>query len=198
MYSVIRRYQGDAKALDDLATLVNESAREIMMTIPGLVTYTFVVDGKGGAASVGFFDDKAGADESTKRAAEFVRQRAANLRLNPPSVQEGTVRLRKTSGTNPEFGVLRTYKLNPGSFDETLRRAEQELVPMITQARGFATYNVIDTGHDTLVSASSFATRQDAEDSTRQTAEWVKQNLSTFAPNPPEVWSGQMKVRWTK
>src|ERR1700674_1447682 len=98
MHTVIRRYQGDPKELEKLAQMVGDTAHDLITTIPGFVGYALANDGKGTALTVGTFDDKAGADESTRRAAGWVREHAADLRLNPPTITEGTVRVRKSAG----------------------------------------------------------------------------------------------------
>jgi len=112
---------------------------------------------------------------------------------------EGEVRVRKAvPGLHPSYGVLRTYKVNPGSVDEIVRRGEEGLVPLITQAPGFVRYSAIDAGNGTLVTTSSFGTQEQAEASVRLAADWIKQNLSSLVPNPPEVTSAQIKVSWLK
>src|SRR2546428_13619333 len=119
MHTVIRRYQDDPKALAELARKVGESAREIITTIPGFVAYALADDGKGTALSVGTFEDKAGADESTRRAAAGVRDNVADLRLNPPTVLEGQVRIRKSApGVRPKHVVLLNFNVNRSSADE--------------------------------------------------------------------------------
>jgi hypothetical protein len=198
MYSVIRRYQGDAAALSELARRVGETARDVITTIPGFISYALGDDGMGSAVTVGHFDDKAGADESTRRAAAWVRENAADLAINPPSVVEGELRLRRIAPeVQPKFGVLRLYRVDPDNLDEIVRRATDGFVPLISQAPGFAPYNM-DGGNGTVATISSFASREQAENSTRQAATWVGQNLGPLVPNPPEVISADIKVLWRK
>jgi hypothetical protein len=199
VHTVIRRYQGDPKALAELARKVGDSAHDLITTIPGFVGYALADDGKGAVLTVGTFDDKAGADESTRRAAAWVREHAADLRLNAPSVMEGETRVRKgVPGLHPSYAVMRTYKVNPNSMDEIVRRAEEGFVPLISKSPGFVRYSIIDAGGGTLVTTSAFGTQEQAEASVRLAADWVKQNLSLLVPNPPEVTSGQIKVSWLK
>jgi len=44
------------------------------------------------------------------------------------------------------------------------------------------------------VTISGFATRAGADDSTKKAAAWVKENLQTLAPNPPEITAGKVRV----
>jgi hypothetical protein len=199
MYSVIRRYQGDAATQDELTRRVGETGRELITTIPGFISYALGVDGKGTLVTVGHFDDKTGADESSRRAAAWVREQASDLRVSPPSITEGELRLRRVAaGVEPKYGVMRRYQVDPRNVEEIVRRATEGFVPIITQAPGFATYNVIDVGNGTIVSISSFASKEQADNSTRQAAAWVGQNIGPLAPNPPEVTSAEVKVLWRK
>ena len=199
MHTVIRRYQGDSKALDGLATKIRDTARDVIVTIPGFVAYGLADDGKGTMLTVGTFDDKAGADESTRRAGAWIRENAADLRLSPPTIFEGATRVRKAvPGLQAKYGVLRTYKVSPGSVEEIVKRAEEGFVPLISKAPGFVRYMVIDAGNGNVATTSAFETREQAENSVRLAADWVKQNLGTLLPNPPEVTTGELKVNWVK
>jgi hypothetical protein len=199
MHTVIRRYQGDPKVLSEFGNKVVVSARDVVTTIPGFVAWALADDGNGILLTVGTFDDKAGADESTRRAAAWVRENAADFHLSPPSITEGEVKLRKSiPGLQAKFGVLRVYKVNPSSLAEIVRRAEEGFVPLITKAPGFVRYSIIDAGSGTVATTSAFETREQAEGSVRLAADWIKQNLSSLLPNPPEVTTGEIKVTWQK
>lgn len=199
MHATIRRYQGDPKALSDLARRVGESAREVIVTIPGFDTYGLAVDDKGTLTTFGVYDDKEGSDESTRRAAAWVRQNAADLHLSPPAVTEGNVRLRRVAqGVEPKYAVIRRYQVTPAVADEIVRRAEDGFVPIISQMPGFATYTIVDAGNGVLATASSFESEEQARASTQRAADWVKDNIASLVPNPPEVFAGAIKVRWRK
>jgi hypothetical protein len=199
VHTVIRRYQGDPKAQDELARRIGESARDVITSIPGFVGYAFADDGKGTAVTVGTFDTKAGADESTRRAAAWVRENAADLRISAPSVLEGETRVRKSSpGLRANYGVLRVYQVSPNSVDEIARRVEGGFVQLISNSPGFVRYSLVDLGNGAMVTTSAFETQEQAEDSVRLAADWIKQNLSSLIPNPPEVISAQIKVNWVK
>jgi hypothetical protein len=198
VHTVIQRYQGDPKDLAELARRVGDSAREVLTTIPGFIGYALSDDGKGTLLTVGTFEDKAGADESTRRAAAWIREHAADVRLSAPSILEGETRiLRTTTGLQANYGALRVFKVNPSSVDEYVRRAD-EFATLISKSPGFVRYSIIDAGNGTLASTSAFETQEQAENSVRLAADWIKQNLSPLLPNPPEITSAQVKVSWLK
>ena len=68
--------------MNELAQLVDERSLPAIGTAPGFRAYYAVGDGV--VVSVNIFEDPAGAEESNRMAADFVREDLASLRLNPP------------------------------------------------------------------------------------------------------------------
>jgi hypothetical protein len=199
MYTVIRRYQGDGAKLNDFARRVGDNAHDIITSIPGFVGYVIGNDGKGTMLTVGTYDDKAGAAESSKRAAAWVRANAADLSIAAPTIIEGTVRIRKsTAGVIGAWGVLRVFRVDPASVDEIAKRVEAGFAPIISAAPGFARYSTIDLGNGMVASTSSFLTQAQADASISLAADWVKKNLGALIPNPPEVTSMPITTSWSK
>ena len=96
MYAVVRTYSGEgASELFELLARSDEDVRGLMTGVEGFVSYAAVRTGDGGVA-VTVCDDKAGADESTRRAAEWVK---ANLgvSIDPPVITEGDAVLHFTA-----------------------------------------------------------------------------------------------------
>ncbi|MEU1851152.1 hypothetical protein ABZ499_18225 [Streptomyces sp. NPDC019990] len=90
MYAVIRRYEGVADAAE-AGRRVHEGFVPLIRQVRGFVAYHFVDAGDGVMVSTGVFQDRAGAEESTERAADFVRDRLAELLPQPPQVTAGEV-----------------------------------------------------------------------------------------------------------
>jgi hypothetical protein len=90
MYAVVRRYEGVTNPAE-AARRVREEFIPLLREVPGFVAY-YVVDAAGGViASTSVFQDQAGSAESTKRAADWVRENLASLIPNPPQVTAGEV-----------------------------------------------------------------------------------------------------------
>ncbi|MZF83673.1 hypothetical protein [Streptomyces sp. SID5643] len=90
MHAVIRRYEGVTDPAE-AGRRVNEEFLPLIRQVQGFVAYCFVDAGDGVMVSTGFFEDRAGAEESTERAGGFVRDRLAELLPNPPQVTAGEV-----------------------------------------------------------------------------------------------------------
>ena len=92
MHLTIRRYKlAEGASIAKLARQVNEVFIPVLSQSPGFRAYYAVDLGHGEVASVSVFDDKAGAEESTKKAADFVKDKVAPLVTAPPVVTMGEV-----------------------------------------------------------------------------------------------------------
>ncbi|MGW0194847.1 hypothetical protein [Nonomuraea sp. NPDC003201] len=90
MYAMVRRYEGVTDPAE-AGRLVNEEFVPLIRPIPGFVAYFWVDAGDGVMLSTSVFEDQAGAEASTKTAADFVRERMVSLLPNPPQVTAGEV-----------------------------------------------------------------------------------------------------------
>ena len=92
------------------------------------------------------------------------------------------------------FATIRRYKGTPGQTDETIRRVQAGLVPILTRQRGFVSYHAIDAGHDVAVSVSIYTDRAAAEAGNQAAMEWVKQNLAGQIAGGAELTLGEVRV----
>ncbi|MHC4215628.1 MAG: hypothetical protein ACYSWP_19945 [Planctomycetota bacterium] len=56
----------------------------------------------------------------------------------------------------------------------------------------FICYYVIDAGNDQMASISVFKDQAGAEESNRIASDWVKQNIASLLPGPPEIVAGEV------
>jgi hypothetical protein len=87
MHAVIRHYKGNSQLMDELEQRTDE-IRQLVGDVPGFVTYCLVRTADGGF-SVSVFEDRAGTDESTRVAADYVKQNVPQVAGSPPEVIEG-------------------------------------------------------------------------------------------------------------
>ena len=90
MHAVIRTYAGSgAKELFDLLEKRQSDVEELMRSIEGFVAYDLVRTQSGGT-SFTVCQDKAGVDESVRRARQWIATNAADIRTDP-AVSDGPV-----------------------------------------------------------------------------------------------------------
>jgi hypothetical protein len=88
MYVVVRSYSGQgASELFDLLGQREEDVKALISGVPGFVNYAAFRSGDGGM-TVTVCEDKAGTDESSRRAAEWVKENASTTG-DPPVITEG-------------------------------------------------------------------------------------------------------------
>jgi quinol monooxygenase YgiN len=90
MYAAVRRYEGVTDPAE-AGRQVSEGFVPLIRQVPGFVAYYWIDAGNGMMVSTSVFEDQAGAEESIKRAADFVRENLAPLLPNPPQITAGEV-----------------------------------------------------------------------------------------------------------
>lgn len=98
MYATIRRYTPkgnvDQKALDEFKHRIEDKFLPAAQEIRGFHAYYVVNAGKD-LVSISVFEDKTGTSESTRRAAEFVKQDPLKDKMGSPEVLEGELLISK-------------------------------------------------------------------------------------------------------
>jgi glycine/D-amino acid oxidase-like deaminating enzyme len=89
MYAVVRRYTGATALFDELARR-EQDVRDVIQGVSGFVAYYLVRSGDGGV-TITVCQDQTGTSESTRRAAEWIRQNLPNVAGGTPEVTEGEV-----------------------------------------------------------------------------------------------------------
>jgi hypothetical protein len=100
MHATIRRYEGVAQnGTEELKRKINESLMPKLSKLPGFGGYYVIESDNGVFTSFDLFGTSAQADESTRVAAEWVRNEKLEQTLpNPPKVTGGEVFAQKTNG----------------------------------------------------------------------------------------------------
>jgi heme-degrading monooxygenase HmoA len=97
------------------------------------------------------------------------------------------------------YVAIRRMKGQPGVFDEAARRIENGLVPILSSVPGFIEYDVVQVGEDEGLTISVYETQEQAEESNRRAAEWVKENLAPLAAGPLEIVAvGEVRIHQGK
>ena len=95
------------------------------------------------------------------------------------------------------YATVRRYE---GVTDksEAARRVNEGFVPLISQVPGFLAYYWVDASGSVMVSTSIFEDQAGAEESNRRAADWVRQNIATLLPNPPQITAGEVVAHKAK
>lgn len=92
------------------------------------------------------------------------------------------------------FAVIRHYHFDKNDSAEIDRIVRDQFVPLIKKASGFVRYYWLDTGNGEGASLSVFTDKAGADESVRLAATFVKDHLSKFMIQKPEVIEGPVKA----
>jgi len=95
MYASIRRGQANPGAAVEVAQRIKENFVPIISQVPGLVAYYVVNLGDDMLATISIFEDQAGAEDSARRAADWVKRDLAPLMASPLEIMVGEVVVHK-------------------------------------------------------------------------------------------------------
>jgi hypothetical protein len=88
--------------------------------------------------------------------------------------------------------AIRRYQLDPGSVDEVMRHINEGFIPIVKDTSGFLAYYALDAGEGVLATVSVFEERAGALESIRMAADYIRQNLASLLPNPPQITAGEV------
>lgn len=91
MYASIREYKTEPGEAIELARRVKQGFVPIISQAPGFIAYYVVDTGHDVVASISIFQDQAGAEESNRMAADWVKANIATLVSGPSEITAGTV-----------------------------------------------------------------------------------------------------------
>jgi hypothetical protein len=89
------------------------------------------------------------------------------------------------------YATVRRYE---GVTDpsEAGRRVNEGFVPLISKVPGFVAYYWVDAGGGVMISTSVFQDQSGAEESNKSAADYVRENLASLLPKPPQITAGEV------
>jgi hypothetical protein len=98
------------------------------------------------------------------------------------------------------FGTIRRYEsVDQSRTSELVKKADEALVPKLSELPGFSGYYLIEAGNGVFSSINFFDTSEQADESTRVAANWVRESkLETALPATPKITSGEVVVSKTR
>jgi heme-degrading monooxygenase HmoA len=86
-YAVVRHYKGSQDLIDELGRR-REDVETLISGIDGFISYALVRTDNGGY-SVSIYETSEGAEESTRRAREYIQQNLRDMNVAPPEILGG-------------------------------------------------------------------------------------------------------------
>ena len=92
------------------------------------------------------------------------------------------------------FATIRRYDgVDQNRTVELTGKVNETLVPKLSNLQGFKGYYMIEAGNGIFSSLGLFETLEQADESTKIAASWVRdENLDTAFPNAPKITTGKI------
>ena len=92
MHTTVRRYEGVTDAAEVVRQIKEEGFLDVVRGVQGFVNYSVIDAGDGTLVTISTYEDRSGAEESNRRAADWIRQKnLSSLVPNPPQITAGEV-----------------------------------------------------------------------------------------------------------
>jgi hypothetical protein len=77
---------------------------------------------------------------------------------------------------------------------EVARQVNEGFLPIIAEVPGFVAYYLVDAGGDVIESTSVFEDEAGEKESDSRAKDFVRENLASLLPNPPQITEGHVVV----
>ena len=96
--------------------------------------------------------------------------------------------------------TIRRYEaIDKTRTTELVKKAQDSLLPRLSELPGFSGYYLIEADNGVLSSVGFFDTEAHADESTRVASTWVREeSLQTALPNAPKITRGKVVVQKTR
>ena len=90
--------------------------------------------------------------------------------------------------------TIRRYEgVDASRTNELTGKVNEKLVPQLRKLPGFSGYYLIEAGNGVLSSLGLFETAEQADESTKIVAQWIRdENFDSAIPNAPKITSGKV------
>ena len=90
--------------------------------------------------------------------------------------------------------TIRRYEgVDASRTNELTGKVNEKLVPQLRKLPGFSGYYLIEAGNGIMSSLGLFETSEQADESTKVVAQWIKdEDFTSAMPNAPKITSGKV------
>jgi hypothetical protein len=97
------------------------------------------------------------------------------------------------------YATVRRYEgIDKDRTDEVAKKVGESLMPRMSKLPGFGGFFLIEAGEGVVTSVNLFETSDQANESTRVAATWIREEkLESALPNTPKITAGEVVVHET-
>jgi hypothetical protein len=196
MYAVIRQYENVRGSIDEIVQIDRDGFVPLIRMEPGFVSYWVAADETGALRSVTVFESESGVDDSTRKAAAFVKNKLASLLPDPPRITKGRLTVFERNEEMPvKFTVMRRIQVPDRDLKDVTTKVRHGLLPLLTEGvPGFSSHAAIDPHDGTVIIINGYTDRKERDRGLELVSDWISKNLPNVAPAPGEIFKAEIKL----
>jgi quinol monooxygenase YgiN len=187
-------YRGQADKLDPVIERAKNELVPMMRQQPGFRRYLGLRTGPEGVVSISGWDAREQAEEAGRQLAGWVREAMGPALDSVENYIGDVVYVTEVSAAAPGYGRVAIFNFKPGRTESLRQKVAAEFVPLLQRQPGFVRYVAFQTGADSVISFTAFASRAEGEASAEAIRGWVEKNV---APDIASVERYAGEVIWS-
>lgn len=161
---------------------------------PGFRRYTVVRTGSNSLISLTGWDTNAQAEAAARRLLAWVAEVMGSTLVSVENYIGEVIHLTEASPATPVYARIAVCQFKPGMLAAVRPRVEEEFVPLLRRQPGFVRYVVFQTGEESAITFSGFASKEQGDAAMAAARSWVEANtgpavVSIARREGPVVWS---------
>jgi heme-degrading monooxygenase HmoA len=164
--------------LDHVLERARDEVIPMLELEPGFRRYTIVRTGPDALVSLTGWETHEEAQLAARRLSAWVAEVMGPTLVSVENQIAEVIHHTETSTAAPAYARLARFQFTEGGAADARRKVEAELVPLIQQQPGFVRYVVFQTGPDSVISYTAFASKEQADAAAAVTRPWVDRNVA--------------------
>jgi hypothetical protein len=160
----------------------------------GFRRYTTLRTGPDAIVSITGWDARAQAEQAARRMTGWVREVLGPSLLSVQNHLGELAFLDEVSSDTPGYGRVSLVQLKPGTAAGLREKTIAELPPLLRQQPGYIRYVALQTGAESVITYTAYATQAEGEAALGAIGEWIAANVTPSVASVerhagPVIWS---------
>jgi heme-degrading monooxygenase HmoA len=171
-------YTAQPGDLDHVLERARDEVIPMLELEPGFRRYTIVRTGPDSLVSLTGWETHEEAYLAARRLSAWVAEVMGQTLLSVENQIAEVVHHTEAGRAAPRYARLARFQFKEGRADALRRQVEAELVPLIQRQPGFVRYVVFQTGPESVIAYTAFASKEQSDAAAGATRSWVEQHVA--------------------
>jgi quinol monooxygenase YgiN len=171
-------YTAQPGDLDHVIERARDEVIPMLEVEPGFRRYTLVRTGPDSLVSLTGWETPEQAYLAARRLSAWVAEVMGQTLLSVENQVAEVIHYTEAGTAAPGYVRFARFAFKEGGAADARRKVEAELVPLIKQQPGFVRYVVFQTGPDSVIAYTAFASKEQSDAAAGATRSWVEQHVA--------------------